>query len=389
MSRNYSPKTFLRQAPNRMLKTYFADKNLLSEVDFDALGKAEIDPIIEAVNVLPEEQSSRIEADFRQAYEMACAKGVQLLIEEAQSPFHGLNVSAVLENMENHYETALWFLIHHPKVFGIASRFDYMDRAGGWKRRYVGEGLTPAIEEEDKEELARAIGAFYKRQGRGRHCTVDNYLRYEPERHCYFAYPEDYPKTEMGYDEQGQFHHWPTRSAFEVIFVYKPGNGNLEVCAKGTSKEIKELEWIFCTRILGMTLLPDETGRRFNLARLKDKNLDFVRDPGDGIEKVTIKMLRLDLPGRPDRRITIEASSPNVEQPVHALIDRALSKANVGYDAMVVSRARLQFTFAPREGKRSKTLTFEISLPDRWTLRDDPLDQIAKKYIERWGLTSG
>jgi len=32
---------------------------------------------------------------------------------------------------------------------------------------------------------------FYRSQGRGRFCHVDYYLRLEPERHCYFAYPED------------------------------------------------------------------------------------------------------------------------------------------------------------------------------------------------------
>lgn len=389
MSRNYSPKTFLRQTPNRILKEYFARKKLLTDIDFGALGKMEIDPILEAVNTLSEEQSSKIEADFRQAHEMACAKGAQLLVEEARFPFHNLDLSSVLESMESHYETALWFLINHPNVFRIASCFDYMDRVGGWKRHYVGEGLKPAVEEKDKKELARAISAFYKRQGRGRHCKVDNYLRDKPERHCYFAYPEDYATTDMGYDNDGQFTNWPRRPAFEVIFVYKPDNGNLEIYAKGKRREIEELQWIFCTTILGLTLLPDETGNRFDLARLKDKNFDFVTDPSDGIKKVTIKMLRLDLPGKPGRRITLEASSSNVKQPVHALIEQALSKTNVSYDEMVVSRAKLQFEFAPNNGSKGKTLTFDIFLPDRWTLKDDPADQIAKKYIEQWGLTSG
>ncbi|MBN2136313.1 MAG: hypothetical protein JW720_00755 [Sedimentisphaerales bacterium] len=390
MARNYSPKTFLRQTPNRILKGYFARKNLLGEVDFDALGKMEIDPILEAVSRLPKRDNNGIEADFAMAYEMACEKGVELLMKEARFPIHNLDLSGVLENMENHYETALWFLMSHPNVFNVAYCFDFMDRIGSWKRRYVGEGRAPAVEEKAKNELARAISAFYKKtQGRGRHCRVDNYLRDDPERHCYFAYPEDYATTDMGYDESGQFTHWPRRSAFEVIFVYRPQSGSLEICAKGSRKDIDELQWIFCSVILSMTCLPDETGKRFNLAKLKNKDFDFVNDTKDGIEKVTIKMLRLDLPGKPDRRITLEASSPNAEQTIHTLIDRALKKSDVGYDEMVVSRAKLQFKFAPKDGKRGKTLTFDISLPDRWTLKDDPADQIAKKYIEQWGLASG
>jgi len=58
-------------------------------------------------------------------------------------------------------------------------------------------------------------------------------------------------------------------------------------------------------------------------------------------------------------------------------------------DKTPVAKAKLQFKFAARERKKGKTLTFEISSPDRCTLKDDPLDQIAKKYIEKWGLVSG
>ncbi|AQQ09637.1 hypothetical protein L21SP3_01445 [Sedimentisphaera cyanobacteriorum] len=32
MSRNYSPKTFLRQTPNHMLKEYFSGKELLGDI---------------------------------------------------------------------------------------------------------------------------------------------------------------------------------------------------------------------------------------------------------------------------------------------------------------------------------------------------------------------
>jgi hypothetical protein len=43
MSRNYAPKTFLRQTPNAILKEYFQHKNLLGGIDFDKLGETEDD----------------------------------------------------------------------------------------------------------------------------------------------------------------------------------------------------------------------------------------------------------------------------------------------------------------------------------------------------------
>ena len=386
MWRNYSPKTFLRQTPNKVLKEYFVSKNLLTDIDFNSLNETEIEVVAEALERLPEKDRREIEAEFRKINEMACQAGVKVLVEEAGSVFHKLDWTEIFGQMKNHYERAFWAFLNHRVIFEIASELAYMDIAGGWRNRYVGEGLTPAVEEEDKDRLAQAVSAFYKKQGRGYRCKVDNYRREYPERHCYFAYPEDYPTTEMGYDESGKLCHWPTRRAFEVIFVYKPGDGFVEISAKGKREEISKLQEVFGQTILGLDKLPDAKSKRFELSKLKDKSFQFVTETQDGIEKVTIKMLRLDLPGFGNRRITLEASSSDRGQPIHTLVEKALNKASLSLDKLTVAKAKLYFKFAARDGKKGKTLTFEISIPDRCTLKDDPLDQVAKKYIKRWGF---
>lgn len=388
MWRNYSPKTFLRQTPNSILKEYFASKNLLTDIDFDSLKETEIDTIAQSIDELPEKQRTNIEAECRQINEMSYDKGVRTLIEEAGSPFHNIDLSETFQQMKNHYERAMVVFLNHPRVFGIASDLAFMDRISYWKPCNVGVGLTPAVEPKDLENLAKAVSDFYKKQGRGRHCRVDNYLRSNPERHCYFTYPEDYATTDTGYDEEGRYTHWFRRPAFEVVFVYKPEDGSLEVGAKGKTDEIKKLQEIFCQTILSLDSLPEEKGRHFELSRLKDKNLNFVTEPQDGVENVVVTMLRLDLPGMGRKRITLEASPTSEGQPIHSLIEKAINKANVPFDKVLISRAKLQIRFAAKDGKRGKTLTFEIS-PDRWTLKDDPIHQIAKKYIEKWGLISG
>ncbi|MEJ2705602.1 MAG: hypothetical protein P8Z79_24450 [Sedimentisphaerales bacterium] len=378
----------MRQTPNKVLKEYFARKGLLSDIDFDSLGETEIEVVAESLDRLPENERIKIEAEFGQINEMACQGGVRVLVEEAGSGFHSLDWTETLGTMKNHYERAFWAFLNHPLIFEIASELAYMDAVGGW-RQYVGEGLTPAVDGEDKDRLAQAVSTFYKKQGRGYHCKVDNYRRETPERHCYFAYPEDFPTTEMGYDENGKFRHWPMRRAFEVIFVYKPGKGFVEISANGKREEIETLQQVFGQNILGLDRLPKAKSKPYELSRLKDKNFRFVTEPQDGIEKVTIKMLRLDLPGFGNRRITLEASSSNGTQPIHNLLEKALSKVNLRLDKLVVAKARLQFKFAARDGKKGRTLTFEISIPDRCTLKDDPLHQIGKKYIEKWGFING
>ncbi len=141
--------------------------------------------------------------------------------------------------------------------------------------------------------------------------------------------------------------------------------------------------------ILGLDGLPDEKIKPYDLSKLKDKDFRFITDPQDGVDNVIIKMLRLDLSGFGNRRLTFEASGKSEGQPVHKLIEQALNKVKIPLDNTTVARARLQFKFKGREGKKGKTLTFEISIPDRCTLKDDPFDQIAKKYIEKWGFMGG
>ncbi len=101
-------------------------------------------------------------------------------------------------------------------------------------------------------------------------------------------------------------------------------------------------------------------------------------------------MFRLDLPGAYDRRITLEASQSSSDgQAVYHLLDKALNQKNLSLDTVNITKAKFQIKLAPQNGKKAKSLTFEISLPDRCTLKDDPADQIAKNYVEQWGLMSG
>ena len=50
MARNYTIKSFFRQAPNELLERYFTAKGIFSHIDFKKLKKTETDPLIAAWN---------------------------------------------------------------------------------------------------------------------------------------------------------------------------------------------------------------------------------------------------------------------------------------------------------------------------------------------------
>ena len=387
MSRTYSPKTFLRLAPNALLKAYFAKKDLLGEIEFDKLGETNVDPIMQAINGLLPGRQTKVEADFRAVNEMACAAGTRAILEEGT--FHKKDWSKAFEAMKNHYERAFWTFLHERDIFEVAGYFTEMDSLGSWRRRFAGRNLKPAVERSDLEALEKEVSAHYAKEGRGHHCHVDNYLRQIPERHCYFVYPEDYGTTDMEFDEKGEFKERSRKPAFEIIFVYRPEEGHLEASASGKKEQVEALMEVFGKTILGLPRLPDEEKEpEYNLSGLKNRDFEFRFAVTDGIEAVTVRQLRLDLPGDKGRRIILQASaSPQKPKALYDLLDTALNKENLPLDSLTVSQAKLRIAFKAQPGQRAKTLTFEVSLPDRCTLKDDPHDQVAKKCLRLSKLT--
>jgi hypothetical protein len=386
MGRQYSAKTFLRNVPNHSLQQYFQKRGIDLGFNWLMLGETEVHHIFLAMEKLPPEVRSQVESDFRMVNDLAYEGGAVAILEEAT--LWDRDWSAQFERMGNNYERAFWTFLNEPQRFEAAGRFNEMDRCGGWRRRFVGYRLHAATEEEELRELGEGLRGLYRWQGRGRFCHVDYYERDNPPRYCYFAYPEDYANTDIGYDDQGQFRHHPRRSAFEIIFVYRPEEGMLEIRAKGNKKHLIQLENVFCKTILRLECLPDEEGRvPYDLSILKSADFPFSTHPRDRVAAVHVRQLRFDLPGVKGSRITISANtSERSPHALHDLLDQAIDQSSMPLGLLHVSQARLRFMFAPHNGDRPKTLTFEVTYPDRCTLKDDPEDQIAKRYLQEWGI---
>jgi len=386
MGRQYSARTFLRNVPNRLLQKYFEDHGIDIGVSWTVVSETEVEGLFGIMEQFPEEKRSRIDSDFRMINELACERGTLAILEEAG--LRGADLAKRFERMKNAYERAFWTFLNEPDCFQMAGCFHEMDRQGGWRRRYVGHHLEAKQGRGALRSFEEELQMVYRRQGRGRFCHVDYYCRQNPDRHCYFAYPEDYANTDMGYDEHGQFQRRARRSALEIIFVYRPADGMLDLRGKGNRKQIAEIQKVFGEHILGMEQLPDERERiPYDLDGLKDAGFPFSTDPKDRIAAVHVRQLRLDVPNPKPGRITVLShQSDRNPHALHDLLDEAINKARVPLTTLHVSAAKLQFAFMPRDGKRPKTLTFEVTYPDGCTLGDDPVDQLAKKYLHEWGI---
>jgi len=390
MGRQYSAKTFLRNTPNDLLKQYFQERGIDLGFNWSYRHKSDVNPVFAAMENLPEAMRSRVDGDFSMINDLACEAGVLAILDKAGGRPRGL--ADRFAKMKNAYERAFWTFLHEPELSRLAGCFHEMDRRLGWRRRFVGVRLDVATDDDALRAFEQALRMFYRRQGRGRFCHVDYHLRHDPLRHCFFAYPEDYASTDVGYDDHGRFQQRARRCAFELIFVYRPEEGILEVRAQGKGKDVTQLDEIFCKAILGLVELPADDGRLpYDLTVLKNADFAFPTDPKDRIASVEVQTLRLDLPFVQSkgtrRRITVSANSlPDAPRAAHRLLHEAINKEHVRLADVHVSQAKLRVTFEPTDGQRPKTLTFDVTYPDRCTLKDAPYDQIAKKYLEEWGI---
>jgi hypothetical protein len=396
---NYSPNNFLRKTPNALLEEYFqrqgidpivvledgkeGDGNGRKSVRISELEENQIGPIQNLIESQDADKQTAIGQDFRKISDRACKAGLLCLLDESRYEGHGIDIQDELVAMENHYERAMWVFLNYPKVFENSGYFQRAD-AITFRGRNVWKNRTPKQLEDELQNFKQQVIDHYKKEGRGNHCHIEVLKRSDPERYYYFVYLEDYSDT-LDEFKGDEFKRTPVKPAFEVIFAYHPGSGKIETNASGKKQEVAKLQEAFCQGVLNMKGLPDKETRMYELDKLKNR-FDFKpRDPQDNIAAVHLKYIELEIGSK--KRITFVDSSktPNI----YDMIEEALNQENVPLDIVSVAKVKIQIVFRKMaDEKRTKTVTFEISAPDRCDLKDSPVELIAKKHVEMWGLVS-
>ncbi len=388
MAHQYSPKKFIRQISKALLRQYFQQRGVLQDLPWADVKEGDVDPIVDAIEALPAKVRDAIEGDFTLVTEMATDGGSVLIRDDAE--FWKKPWAARLDEMRNGFERAFLALLEDRELLETAAECGEMDRFADsrWWRRFVGKRLEAADDEKAIGRLEAGIRGVFKKQGRGRQCHIERCERRKPERFCYFAFPENFPKTDLGYDDNNRFGRQTRRTAMEIIFVYRPEEGMLEMVAGGDKRHKEALAEVFCTTILGLKALPAANQKPpYDLSVLKRRDFAFTTDPKDNIERVEVRQLRFDLPGSGNRRLVASARpTPDNLDALHDLLDEAINQTRFPLSALQLSQAKLSMRFRGQNGRRGKVLTFEVTYPDRCNLKDNGHDAIAKKYLLEWEI---
>lgn len=387
MSRPYSPRAVLRHLPLGLIREFLDRRKVSVGPAWAALVEGDTHALYEAWLDLPPESRDAVEEMLRQVHEMATFAGTRALIAEAF--FRGADIVPDLDPLDGHHAKALWGLIHHATAFHTARLLLAAGNPGGryWNLSTGFPDLVADTSREVIQEFRVAVARLYRtEQGRGQYCTVEDYER---EGVLYvFVYLDDYAQTHVGHDARGTLRRLPLRPAFEVVYVYTPAAGTLDMYAHGDRGWRDTLRELFCTHFLGQVSPGVDPGRRgYQLDGLLDRGFPLTPDPAAGVDGAVVRRLRVLVRGS-NRRVTLEADPKGGPRDVYDMLDAHFPVERFPRARLLVNQATFTVAYRTREDDRDRTLTFDVSFPDASNLRGMSEDRraLAEHCLRRWGI---
>jgi hypothetical protein len=151
---------------------------------------------------------------------------------------------------------------------------------------------------------------------------------------------------------------------------------------------VQELQTIWGRAILDTDDLgtPPDRGIEYELNTLKTRR-EFPYRSEDAIRAVGVSSLRLSFIGdRHNSRITLEANTRKDRNAVFGLLEDLLKDGNLSLDIVNVTQATINFVFSADTPRGMKTVTARISYPNSCSLKYEPKEEVARKYLREWKI---
>jgi hypothetical protein len=248
----------LKDLSNELLRQFFVGTHELVGVEWDALAETAIEPLVDGIQRLSEDQRRDVQVVLQDILQLAdeTGRGLRVLAEELQwrSPDRLVEYSAV----EGRLDKPLWVYLNVRPAFDEAALFAHTDALIGGRSWVKRNGLPKqpiVFSDTMKGVLQDALRSYYwPNEVRGEFCEVHYHQRSNGAEY-FFAYLDDYPDRPLVFDD-GQMHPVPQRYAFHNVFVYSPNDGSLDLIAKGGQDLHYPLQKAFCQAVLGIDVEP-------------------------------------------------------------------------------------------------------------------------------------
>ncbi|MEQ9811695.1 MAG: hypothetical protein RLO50_02865 [Azospirillaceae bacterium] len=392
----YSPAQFIRATPFLALQDYFSRRGIEAFDSFDWSGgkRAVEGSATKTFSELEPQHQEVITAEWDRVHQLSDAAGQNALLDAARDRQATI---AAFESMENGHERALRMLLDDEPAFARAEFIREADnRLGGrfWSGFATQRDAVIRRDDETLRSLEAALRDHYAaRDGSGRRVKVEIFDRGRQSTDGIVdlvqvtVYLEGMATSLLEFSEEG-LDRRPHRPVVELAMTYAPQSGELDVMATGGKRERSDLARTVIQILIGDTDDPTPVPlRTYRLNSLR-RPRDFPIDPGDAIEAVIVRRLRL-RPQRSTRGQVILEIDGRAQQSLYDFADEAFGDGNPLRNGARVNQARLAIRRLPTGNqRRGKVITFDITAPNGCTLknRTEAERRISEKYLPRWGL---
>jgi hypothetical protein len=378
---HYTLNTFVRQASNSLLAEYFAGRGIDLDLDLKSLKPRKFEPILAVIDQLAEEVQDTVNREFRAIDALANEAGFRHIVDEAHH--RGLDLLADLTAQRSFLDKAFWTWLNARDVFDGAAQFAAPFLRGRyWKRGFPVRGAPDVDLGAKVGELEAAVSGFFQREeGRGRACKAV-YHRRGPL-HQFHAYPEDFPAAPLAWSSLGLAPH-PYRPAFEVVFVFRADEQTLDIYFEGAKATVEKLWQVFAKAVLGIEELPPVLKPAYRLDALNAGHFSFQRPPDSPILDVRVQRLGFLVPGAPPSTHFVEANVSKAPDALTATVANTFVRGASLARARVIS-ATLRATIDPRNGKRNRSRTIDLSTKS-CSLKHEGADELLRRMLRDSGI---
>ena len=390
---------FLRRTTRASLKEYFRFRSidLAASFDWSAAEDIYLKGLRAEVENLSDGARERVYQDFEHADLLADESG-QMAIRSVFAEQAGFLLA--IEGMDNSEARSLAALMKDEAGFrkALAARLADRLRTGrSWSGFLVTRGSSAGGHSPNEDELAgfeadiRSI--FKKLDGSGRKLSIDRFERNRPDAAGkivqYTVFVEGLPQAANEF-EADRLVPRARRPVFEAALCHDPALGTIDVVCKGGRSVRFDIARAFMHRLLGSASDPKAVRlRSVNLDGLKSR-MAFASDPGDGVRRVAVTLLRLRDPDESFGRITLEVGSEADDEDIWTRSGEWFEDSDpLVYSNWSVTQASLRIEFHPgNEHGAAKIVMVDLRTPHGTNLKDLPrrYTTVVEKYLLRWGL---
>lgn len=335
------------------------------------------------INNLDPELQYKINNNFMDINELSYEGGIFSIIEVANIVYK-LDIQDELSKQNDFTNQALYCYLNHREVFNYASQVDHFDNLS--TKIVIPSVFKKPVNEVHSDEIKSALENelklyFKHKEGRGQNCIVD-IIPYK-DRVFYQASPQDFSKFLSVYDENNEYKRSVVKPVFEIVFIYYPNDGKLEVSAsRFRTKRKNELADIFRRVVLKDERILKEGQIVYDFNKVLDTNFTMPCKLEDKVSWAYLKQITLSYRYSHTKRISLEVDDKNTDgaRAIHEMI----KENGLNTDQFDVSQITFKVKF---EGAGNKgSVTAIIGYPSKCNLSNTTTHNKVRDYLKYWKM---